>query len=63
MDGQLANSVLVTNQGGGHGFYGMGSCTHRVVDDFLITGKKPAPGTACNDRNPATTRRNASGNR
>jgi hypothetical protein len=62
VDGQLANSVLVTNQGGGHGFYGMGSCTRNVVDSFLITGNKPAPGTTCSDRNPATPRRNASGN-
>jgi pimeloyl-ACP methyl ester carboxylesterase len=51
--GQLANSVLVTNTAGGHGFYPMGSCTHKVVDDFLISGRKPAPGTACHDRNPA----------
>ncbi len=51
--GQLANSVLVTNIGGGHVFYPMGSCTHKVVDDFLVSGTKPAPGTACRNRNPA----------
>jgi len=51
--GQLANSVLVTNTAGGHGFYRMGACTHGVVDSFLISGSKPAPGTACHDRNPA----------
>jgi pimeloyl-ACP methyl ester carboxylesterase len=50
--GQLANSVLVTNVGGGHVFYPMGSCTHKVVDDFLVAGSKPAPGTACHNRNP-----------
>ncbi|HTZ26953.1 MAG TPA: alpha/beta hydrolase [Streptosporangiaceae bacterium] len=50
--GQLANSVLVTNTAGGHGFYPMGACTHNVVDTFLISGGKPAPGTACHDKNP-----------
>jgi TAP-like protein len=50
--GQLANSVLVTNTAGGHGFYPMGGCTHNVVDTFLISGSKPAAGTACHDKNP-----------
>jgi len=50
--GQLANSMLVTNTAGGHGFYPMGSCTHQVVDNFLISGRKPASGTACHDGNP-----------
>ena len=48
----LAHSLLVTNVAGGHGFYGMGSCTNRVVDDFLISDTKPAPGTVCHNRNP-----------
>jgi pimeloyl-ACP methyl ester carboxylesterase len=52
VQGQLANSVLVTNTAGGHGFYPMGACTHNVVDTFLISGSKPAPGTACHDGNP-----------
>lgn len=47
----LANSALVTNQGGGHGFYFMGSCTHAVVDNFLISGTIPPAGTQCHDRN------------
>jgi hypothetical protein len=50
--GQLADSVLVTNTAGGHGFYPMGACTHNVVDTFLISGSKPAAGTACHDQNP-----------
>lgn len=49
----LANSVLVTNVAGGHIFYEMGPCTKRVVDDFLISDTKPAPGTVCHNRNPA----------
>ena len=49
----LANSVLVTNVAGGHIFYPMGPCTERVVDDFLVAGTKPAPGTVCHNRNPA----------
>ena len=49
----LASSVLVTNVAGGHGFYGMGSCTNRVVDNFLISDTRPAPGTVCHNRNPA----------
>jgi hypothetical protein len=46
---QLANSVLVTNAGAGHGFYAMGSCTENVVDSFLISDSKPAAGTVCRD--------------
>jgi pimeloyl-ACP methyl ester carboxylesterase len=46
----LANSVLVTNEGAGHGFYQMGPCTHKVVDDYLLTGVKPKPGPTCHDR-------------
>ncbi|MDR0346112.1 MAG: alpha/beta hydrolase [Nocardiopsaceae bacterium] len=49
----LANSILVTNVAGGHIFYRMGPCTDRVVDDFLISGTRPAPGTVCHNRNPA----------
>ncbi|MBO0818892.1 MAG: alpha/beta fold hydrolase, partial [Actinobacteria bacterium] len=49
----LANSLLVTNVAGGHIFYRMGPCTDRVVDDFLISDTRPAPGTVCHNRNPA----------
>lgn len=49
----LANSVLVTNVAGGHGFYGMGDCTNSVVDNFLISATIPAPGTVCHDRSIA----------
>lgn len=49
----LANSILVTNVAGGHGFYFMGPCTHRAVDDFLISDTVPAPETVCHNRNPA----------
>jgi hypothetical protein len=47
--GQLANSALVTNVGGGHIFYRMGACTHNVVDSFLLSGDAPAAGTTCHD--------------
>jgi pimeloyl-ACP methyl ester carboxylesterase len=50
VDSDLANSVLVTNEGAGHGFYQMGGCTHKDVDDFLLADRKPAPGTGCHDR-------------
>jgi pimeloyl-ACP methyl ester carboxylesterase len=48
----VAGSLLVTNVAGGHGFYPMGPCTHAVVDNFLVSFLKPAPGTVCHDRNP-----------
>jgi pimeloyl-ACP methyl ester carboxylesterase len=48
----LADSVLVTNVAGGHGFYGLGACTNGVVDNFLISFSKPVAGTTCHDRNP-----------
>jgi pimeloyl-ACP methyl ester carboxylesterase len=52
VNGQLADSVLVTNTSGGHGFYPMGACTHEVVDDFLLEDRIPGVRT-CHDRNPA----------
>ena len=52
VNGQLADSVLVTNTSGGHGFYPMGACTHKVVDDFLLDDRLPGVRT-CHDRNPA----------
>jgi pimeloyl-ACP methyl ester carboxylesterase len=48
----VPNSLLVTNVAGGHGFYPLGSCTQNVVDSFLISAAKPAPGTTCHDRDP-----------
>jgi pimeloyl-ACP methyl ester carboxylesterase len=59
--GQLANSILVTNIGAGHVFYQLGSCTHNVVDSFLISGAKPAPGTTCHDNDPALAPKTSGG--
>jgi hypothetical protein len=51
----LADSVLVTNVAGGHGFYGLGASTDSVVDKFLISCSKPAAGSTCHDRNRLVT--------
>ncbi|NGN62486.1 alpha/beta hydrolase [Streptomyces sp. A7024] len=51
--GQLEDSMLATNTSGGHGFYPMGDCTHKVVDDFLLNRTRPEPGKVCHDRNKA----------
>ncbi|MEU9237212.1 alpha/beta hydrolase [Streptomyces subrutilus] len=55
VEGQLVKARLVTNTSGGHGFYTMGSCTKKVVDDYLISGTLPARGTVCHDRAPGIT--------
>ncbi|GAA0962225.1 alpha/beta hydrolase [Actinocorallia libanotica] len=60
--GQLPGSVLVLNDSGGHGFYPMGKCTRRVVDDFLTQGRMPVPGAFCEDHAPALSRGDRGGN-
>lgn len=52
VEGQLDKARLVTNVAGGHGFYGMGECTKKVVDGYLLDGTLPARGKTCHDRAP-----------
>lgn len=45
---QLGDAVLLTREGDGHTAYREGSeCTDAVVDEFLIDGALPEPGTVC----------------
>jgi pimeloyl-ACP methyl ester carboxylesterase len=44
---QLANAVLVSWQGGGHGALGVSSCATESAIAFLADGKVPRDGTAC----------------
>ncbi|TWF89813.1 alpha/beta hydrolase [Streptomyces capillispiralis] len=40
--------VQLTYEGEGHGAYDSGnSCVRKVVDTYLLEGKRPAPGTVC----------------
>ena len=49
MHARLTTSVLVTYEGGGHTVYGSGksACVDEPLDEYLITGKVPAPGLTC----------------
>ncbi|MFM1966726.1 MAG: hypothetical protein RL134_2451 [Actinomycetota bacterium] len=45
---QLGDAVLLVREGDGHTAYREGSdCTDAVVDEFLIDGALPEPGTVC----------------
>lgn len=49
MHRRLTTSVLITYEGGGHTVYGYGRsvCVDEPVDDYLLTGEPPEPGTTC----------------
>jgi pimeloyl-ACP methyl ester carboxylesterase len=41
------HGVLLTYEGWGHGAYNSTPCARQAVDDYLINGTLPAPGTRC----------------
>jgi hypothetical protein len=50
---ELGNARLLTMRGDGHTAYGLGSaCIDSAVDDYLLDGTLPAPGTVCSQNVP-----------
>lgn len=52
VDDQLANAVLLVNEGDGHGAFLKGACTQTAVLAYLLAGSTPAEGTTCQDNGP-----------
>jgi pimeloyl-ACP methyl ester carboxylesterase len=47
MQARLPGSALIYREGDGHTSYRYSTCIQNYVDDFLITGKRPANGLRC----------------